>query len=101
MKRISFSTPTYMLENTKGVIFGYITGKVSLPDYKTDVYIDFLEKNQLKDEGLSIDGFYSMNFDLSELEMIQEGVESIHNQIKTLINLAKKNQLKDEFYKYE
>lgn len=98
MQKKGFSTASYMLCKPNGVAFGYVRGDVYLPDYKVDVKIHFIEEKALKDEEYSIDGFYGITFDLSEMEIIQTGIETIQNQIKTLINLSKRDQLKDEFY---
>lgn len=94
----SFSTASYMFCKSEGTAFGYVKGYVSLPDYKVDIKVHFLEEKSIKNDEYSIDGFYGIAFDLSELEIIHTGIETIKNQIKTLINLSKRDQLKDEFY---
>jgi hypothetical protein len=98
MEKRGFSTASYMLQNSERITFGYVRGEVSLPDYNVSINVHFLREKEMKNEELSIDGYYTMTFDLFELEIIQKGIEAIQNQIKTLINLSKRDQLKDEFY---
>lgn len=98
MKKKTIVTNVYLLqrgdEDKKG--FGYVQGFSYLPNYNTEVKV-YIRNNILKAES-DIDNMQLLILDRAELESINKATQFIDNSLKTLISLAKRDLLKDEFF---
>lgn len=91
-------TGTYLLqrgeEDKKG--FGYVQGFSYLPNYNTEVKL-YLRNDRFEKES-DIDKTQLISLKSAELESIHKATEFIDYSLKTLISLAKRDLLKDEFF---
>ena len=94
MSKKIISTPTYLLNKETEKHFGGIIGYAYLPEYNTEIKLFIF--NQKLDVNSDIENAQTFKFDLEELEIINKGVQFVENSLKTLIELSKRNLLKDE-----
>lgn len=98
MRKKAILTNTYLLqrdeEDKKG--FGYVQGYFYLPNYDTEVKV-YIRNDRFETKS-DIDNTQLMTLNSADLESINKATQFIDNSLKTLISLAKRNLLKDEFF---